>query len=268
MSKTSDSYSVENEEMDSGSQEEEEEEYSEEEQYAVKETTSENNHALNLKWCLGFNYELPDGCHNLTNDKRREIFYASGHTGVIYDYENRTQKLLQGHCNMITSCSFCPEKNIIITADKGPSALLVVWDAESGTPIKTIFDPHPNGVECLDVTEDGSLIVTLSREAGRDTGSTTSQTVSVWKWEQTESNCLWATGVLNSASSGGNSSGTTSGEINYQYCIRFNQTKTKEFVTTGKKTVRFWNTNDMGGNCTSYSPYGPAREASIVSKIF
>lgn len=29
-----------------------------------------------------------DGIHNLTNDHRREIFYAVGHTGVIYDYEN------------------------------------------------------------------------------------------------------------------------------------------------------------------------------------
>ena len=46
---------------------------------------------------MGFNYKLINGTHNLTNRNRREIFYASAHTGVIYDYGNNTQRLLQGH---------------------------------------------------------------------------------------------------------------------------------------------------------------------------
>jgi len=44
--------------------------------------------SLNLKWTVGFNYSIIDGVHNLTNKSRKEIFYASAHTGVIYDYEN------------------------------------------------------------------------------------------------------------------------------------------------------------------------------------
>ena len=162
-SKSDDEY--EREEDESGSQyEEEDEESYDEEAYQGEDASAQNSHALNLKWCLGFNYELFDGAHNLTTENRREIFYVSGHTGVIYDYENRTQRLLQGHCNKITSCTFCPERNIIVTADKGPSSLLVVWNVTQGTPIKTIFDPHPNGVECLDITEDGQEIATLSKE--------------------------------------------------------------------------------------------------------
>jgi len=27
----------------------------------------------------------------------QEIFYAAGHTGVLYDFENNSQRLLQGH---------------------------------------------------------------------------------------------------------------------------------------------------------------------------
>jgi len=50
--------------------------------------------SLNLKWTLGFNYSIVDGVHNLTNNNRKEIFYASAHTGVIYDYENNVQRLL------------------------------------------------------------------------------------------------------------------------------------------------------------------------------
>jgi len=30
-------------------------------------------------------------------DSFKEIFYAAGHTGVLYDFENNTQRLLQGH---------------------------------------------------------------------------------------------------------------------------------------------------------------------------
>jgi hypothetical protein len=30
--------------------------------------------------------------------------------------------------------------DIIVTADKGPDCMLVVWDAKEGTPRKTIFE--------------------------------------------------------------------------------------------------------------------------------
>lgn len=41
--------------------------------------------------------------------------------------------------------------------------MLVVWDVNSGTPRKTIFTPHPEGVLALDINQDGTLIVTLSK---------------------------------------------------------------------------------------------------------
>jgi hypothetical protein len=43
---------------------------------------------------VGFNYQLFDGVQNITTDSRKEIVFASAHTGVIYDYENNTQRLL------------------------------------------------------------------------------------------------------------------------------------------------------------------------------
>lgn len=51
----------------------------------------------NLKWTLGFEFMNTGGTHNLSTDNRKEIFYTSAHTGVIYDYENNSQRLLQGH---------------------------------------------------------------------------------------------------------------------------------------------------------------------------
>ena len=33
-----------------------------------------------------------------------------------------------------------PDKRYIATAARGPNSVIVVWDAQSGTPIKTFFD--------------------------------------------------------------------------------------------------------------------------------
>lgn len=59
--------------------------------------------------------------------------------------------------------------------------MLVVWDVITGTPRKTIFNPHFNGVGALDINEDGTMIVTLSKfEKGKK------QHVSLWKWQEEE----------------------------------------------------------------------------------
>ena len=62
----------------------------------------EGVNALNLEWVLGYNKDIKEGVHNLTNKDRRAIFYSAAHTGVIYDFEEKEQRLLQGHCNKIT----------------------------------------------------------------------------------------------------------------------------------------------------------------------
>ena len=54
--------------------------------------------------------------------------------------------------------------------------MLVVWDVNSGTPRKTIFNPHPEGVLALDINSDGTLIATLSKA-----NSPTEQEVTLWK---------------------------------------------------------------------------------------
>ena len=46
--------------------------------------------------------------------------------------------------------------------------MLVVWDVKTGIPRKTIFDPHPLGTECMDVSKDGQYVVTISIEVSLD----------------------------------------------------------------------------------------------------
>ncbi len=73
------------------------ESYVETDNFNTEDRENSNGHALNLKFVLGYTSNMIGAVYNLTYNKKKEIFFPSAHTGVIYDYENGTQKLLQGH---------------------------------------------------------------------------------------------------------------------------------------------------------------------------
>ena len=117
--------------------------------------------ALKVNWVYGFSKDLINGVQSLTQRDRNALFFLSSHSGVIYDFEHRTQIVLQGHCNQITCCAISSDKRWIVTGDAGDDSILVVWDSLTGTPVKTIFSPHRNGVVAVDISEDASYIATL-----------------------------------------------------------------------------------------------------------
>ena len=80
--------------------------------------------ALGLSWIFGFSREVP--LHNLCDENRQAIFYASAHTGIIYDLNSKTQKLLQGHCNPISCTCVSADRRFIATADRGPDSMVVL----------------------------------------------------------------------------------------------------------------------------------------------
>ncbi|EPR58391.1 hypothetical protein TGGT1_297390 [Toxoplasma gondii GT1] len=123
--------------------------------------------ALSLTWSYGFDKDLVGGVQSLGEggSERKSIFFVSGTTGVIFTHDgegNKTQTLLQGHVNAITGVVISTDKKRIVTADKGKDSLLVVWDSETATPVKTIYRPHPTGVQAVDITPDSRFIVSLS----------------------------------------------------------------------------------------------------------
>lgn len=88
--------------------------------------------------------------------------YAAAHTLVIYDCQERQQALLQGHCNAITCLATTDDRTVIASADQGPDSLIVLWDAGTGNPIRTLPRPHAAGVQAMDLTADGRQLVTVS----------------------------------------------------------------------------------------------------------
>ena len=124
--------------------------------------SGETKNALSLSWVFGFSRDVP--LHNLCDDNRSAIFYASAHTGVIYDLNAKTQKLLQGHCNPISCTCASADRRWIATADCGADSMIVIWDSFTGAPVKTISSPHAQGVKAMDMSPDAKFLVTLSEE--------------------------------------------------------------------------------------------------------
>ena len=190
--------------------------------------------ALNLQWVMGFNKDLFQGTHNLTTDERTEIFYSAAHTGVIYDYEKRTQKLLQGHCNQIT-CTACSEdKSLIVTADSGQDSMLVVWDSLYATPQRTYFNPHENGVIAMDISADARYLVTLSNNLP--------QTISLWDLSNDELTEPIVSSTFNEKAD------------NFQRQVRFNSSNYEEIMTTGDKAVLFFSWSEGNDRFSYYEP--------------
>eukprot|EP00794_Sanderia_malayensis_P014238 gene14238-15723_t len=138
--------------------------------------------ALNLSWSFGVNKNVP--VLNLSSNSRKKIFYATSHTGVLYDCIKNKQTLFQGHENEISCTCVSEDKRWLATADIGRNNMVIIWDAEAGIPIQTLFDVHPDGVECMAISNDAKFIVTASHSVP--------QVVAVWDWttEKTSPICV------------------------------------------------------------------------------
>ncbi|KAL3674543.1 hypothetical protein V7S43_000491 [Phytophthora oleae] len=199
-----------------------------------------DGNALKLSWTFGFQKDLINGVHSLSTGTRRAVFYAAAHTGVIYDYARRQQRLLQGHCHPISCCVVSEDKRWVVTADRGQESMLVVWDAQSGNPIRTIFRPHANGVQAIDISPDALFLVTLSA-VDRDDESTNdgkNKTTARKRFDQELAVWEWAAPATGSVSKPLYSSLVATEDV--QHAVRFNTYDVRELVTTGRQRVIFW----------------------------
>jgi WD40 repeat protein len=193
---------------------------------------SHAGHALSLEWAFGLSRAV--GVHNLCDENRLALFYASAHTGVIYDLASKTQLLLQGHCNGITATAASEDRRRLVSADAGPDSMLVLWDSYSAEPIKSISAPHPLGVAALDLTPDARYAATLS--AGPPP-----QVLSVWDLEAEGESAIFSAQV-----------GTEAAPAETQISVRFRTDDPTELVTNGPSLVIFWSC--AGGELAHYAP--------------
>ncbi|NXR81380.1 CF251 protein, partial [Pycnonotus jocosus] len=130
-------------------------------------------HALDLSWVFGYNSSL--AVHSLMDGEDWVLLYVSSHIVVIHDILRNKQFHLQGHTNVISCLCVSEDKRWVATADRGPDALIIVWDSYSGVPVRTIFESHSeDGVCAIAISQDAKYLVTIS--------AATVQKVCVWRW--------------------------------------------------------------------------------------
>ncbi|VUZ45710.1 unnamed protein product, partial [Hymenolepis diminuta] len=64
---------------------------------------------------FSFNHNVP--IINLSDATNTQIFYVSGHLGVIYDVKKNEQYILRGHVNTITSTCASRDRRWLVTGD-------------------------------------------------------------------------------------------------------------------------------------------------------
>ena len=192
-----------------------------------------------MSWNFGFDHRCP--VINMCDADRGAIFYASAHTGIIYDVNSKSQRLLQGHCNPITCACASADRRLIATSDRGANSMLVVWDSYSTQPVKTIATPHPQGVHAMDMSPDGGYLVTLYSEPAPEGEAGEPQVLAVW-------DCSPA-GSTDTPIFSRILTGDEDGEADeLQISVRFDPSLPTQIVTNGASVVIFW--SFWGGRLT------------------
>ena len=140
---------------------------------------------------------------------------------VLYDVQEHRQTMLQGHTNGITGLATTDDRTLIASADAGPAAQIILWDANSATPLRTLPSPTANGFAALDITPDGRQLMTISSPDS----TTGQQQLAVWDLSSPAK-----TPVTQAVIPVGDA----------QHWVRFNPADPSELVSNGKQRVYFW----------------------------
>ncbi|XP_074641054.1 cilia- and flagella-associated protein 251-like [Tubulanus polymorphus] len=145
--------------------------------------------ALNMVWSFGMNINIP--VLNITDGNSKRIMYVVAHTGVLYDIEYNTQRLLQGHSNPISCTCVSEDKRWLATADKGTGDnILIIWDSQTGMPVRTMFEPADGGIVSMAITNDAKYLATLSVPDKQGV-----QTLALWDWTNGENTPMHKTEI-------------------------------------------------------------------------
>ncbi|XP_014730616.1 PREDICTED: WD repeat-containing protein 66 [Sturnus vulgaris] len=181
-------------------------------------------HPFDLSWVFGYNSSL--AVHSLMDGEDRVLLYVSSHIVVVHDILRNRQFHLQGHTNVISCLCVSEDKRWVATADRGPDALIIVWDSYSGVPVCTIFETHSeDGICAIAISQDAKYLVTISAAAV--------QKVCVWRWTLPTDKVICSTELKP--------------EFGYQDYVIFNPQNPHEFVSNSKTQVIFflWDTSGL-----------------------
>ena len=159
---------------------------------------------------------------------------------MVEDIASGSQRLLQGHRSEIECTAAGADGRWLVTADTGEDAMLIVWDAMTGVPLKTLFLGAEAAAVAVDMSPDAMHIATLS--AG------TPQHLCIWEWtSDSEDPVVMVEVPTNDRHS----------------CVRFNTDNDRELLSNGVERVVFWQWDGADG-IEFYSPGLSEKEFRIA----
>lgn len=78
---------------------------------------------------------------------------------ALQDVTAAKQHLLQGHVHNIGCLCTTPDRSLVLTADANK---IIAWDTANGTPAFVLEQPHAAGTACMDISDDGQQLATVS----------------------------------------------------------------------------------------------------------
>ncbi|PAA87973.1 hypothetical protein BOX15_Mlig030593g1, partial [Macrostomum lignano] len=181
-----------------------------------EEESEESLSALKPVWAFGMNRHVP--VISLATSERDVVFYACANSAVLYDVNANRQRILRGHTNAITCTAASNDKRWLVTGDAGLDSAVIIWDSRTAVPVRTMFEPHPNGVYAVALNPNSRFLCTLSAEAN--------QTFAIWNWTTGEELSLC--------------SATLSSAYGIQRYISFNADDNSHVVTNSDHQVLFF----------------------------
>ncbi|KAF6775839.1 hypothetical protein AHF37_04738 [Paragonimus kellicotti] len=192
-------------------------------------------------WTFGFNQKVP--IINLSKKGTNIILFSSANLVVIFDIDNKKQRLLRGHCNEVTCLACSADKRWLVSGDKGPDSAVIIWDGKTGDSVRTMLSPHKNGVICIALTGDARYLATLSADE-------INQKFAIWNWTTGSEIPLCEVNLT--------------GEHVSQNWISFKLGNYYHVVTNSQRQVIFYNWNVNGG-IHAYAP--PLTDEDFDKKV-
>jgi len=167
------------------------------------------------------------------------VAYVAAHTALLYERASHTQTALQGHANAISCLATSAQKTMLATADAGPGAMVILWNANTGEPVRTIpLGESTNGALCVDFAPDGASLAVLTAADGD--GLSQNQEVLIYDLKApANAPPVCATEV-------------PPGDM--QTCLRFPTNRNTELVSNGKQRTFFWTPSPSTGSLAFHSP--------------
>lgn len=192
--------------------------------------------ALELEHAVGFSSGNSGNLCYLPSEPGKYVYAAGG--SVIYgDFSDpNDQVFMKGHDHDVSSMAVSRSGEVMVTAQYGKSADVIVWDFLQKKLVYR-FEEHDHGVQCVDVSHDDRLAVSVGV---RDDGK-------LFVWDlATGKICAMinvnAQGVsVNAVAFGG-----------FYKDIKRRPTTDYQFVTVGDQNVCVWRLNPFTGKLTKH----------------